>query len=142
MYAPEGLGKFAVFRENPLSVSMAWTNFLRNPVLIRPPTSHISHCNTRMISGRIPVPTTRTCRCSIDAMPVGGDVFSVTSSSKSDVDYLGQSTKGDLNLKLEHFEAFGKNYIFFLFFLVFLLCFLCFPIMYLMSFLLLHCKAF
>jgi hypothetical protein len=113
MYAPEGLGKFAVFRENPLSVSMAWTNFLRNPVLIRPPTSHISHCNTRMISGRVPVPTTRTCRCSIDAKPVGGDVFSVTSSSKSDVDYLGQSTKGDLNLKLEHFEAFGKNYIFF-----------------------------
>lgn len=40
-------------------------------------------------------------------------MFSVTLSSKSDVDYLGQSTKGDLNLKLEHFEAFGKNYIFF-----------------------------
>ncbi|GAA0169786.1 nucleotide phosphatase [Lithospermum erythrorhizon] len=29
---------------------------------------------------------------------VGDDVFSVTSSTKSDVDYLGQSTKGDLNL--------------------------------------------
>ncbi|XP_059450053.1 uncharacterized protein LOC132181025 [Corylus avellana] len=107
MYAPEGLGKFAVFRENPLSLSMASTNFLRNPVLIRPHTSHISQCNTRMISGRVPVPTMRTCRCSIDAKPVGGDVFSVTSSGKSDVDYLGQSTKGDLNLKLEHLEAFG-----------------------------------
>ncbi|KAF5941424.1 hypothetical protein HYC85_019066 [Camellia sinensis] len=37
------------------------------------------------------------CRCSV----AGGDVFSVTSSSKSDVDYLGQSTKGDLNLNFE-----------------------------------------
>ncbi|KAE9602530.1 hypothetical protein Lal_00049980 [Lupinus albus] len=41
------------------------------------------------------------CRC------VGGDVFSVTPSNNSDVDYLGQSTKGDLNVKLEHLEAFG-----------------------------------
>ncbi|KAF3332907.1 5'-nucleotidase domain-containing protein 4 isoform X1 [Carex littledalei] len=36
----------------------------------------------------------------------GGDVFSVTSSAKSDVDYLGESTKGDLNVKREHFQAF------------------------------------
>ncbi|KAL5700664.1 hypothetical protein ACHQM5_026083 [Ranunculus cassubicifolius] len=32
---------------------------------------------------------------------VGEEVFSVTSSSKSEVDYLGESTKGDLNVKLE-----------------------------------------
>ncbi|PIA60710.1 hypothetical protein AQUCO_00300312v1 [Aquilegia coerulea] len=38
---------------------------------------------------------------------VGGEVFSETSSSKSDVDYLGESTKGDLNVKKEHLEAFG-----------------------------------
>lgn len=29
----------------------------------------------------------------------GTELFSVTSSDKSDVDYLGQSTRGDLNLK-------------------------------------------
>ncbi|XP_020103387.1 5'-nucleotidase domain-containing protein 4 isoform X1 [Ananas comosus] len=38
-----------------------------------------------------------------------GDVFSVTSSSKSVVDYLGESTKGDLNVKEEHLEAFGVD---------------------------------
>lgn len=43
------------------------------------------------------------CRCS-----VRDEVFSVTSSSKSEVDYLGESTKGDLNLNLEHLEAFGS----------------------------------
>jgi hypothetical protein len=134
MYVTEGLGKFSVFGEKPLAVSMASTNFLRNPVLIRPPTSHFNHCNTRMISGRVPVPVMRKCRCSIDAKSVGGDVFSVTSSSKSDVDYLGQSTKGDLNLKLEHLEAFGKTIYIFYVFLVFLFCFLCFPIISLMSF--------
>ncbi|KAM7278149.1 hypothetical protein ACFE04_005283 [Oxalis oulophora] len=36
------------------------------------------------------------------------DVFSVTSSSKSDVDYLGQSTKGDLNLNF-NFDSLGIN---------------------------------
>ncbi|XP_020593552.1 cytosolic purine 5'-nucleotidase isoform X2 [Phalaenopsis equestris] len=36
-------------------------------------------------------------------------VFSETSSSKSDVDYLGQSTKGDLNIRQEHLEAFGMD---------------------------------
>ncbi|XP_020520497.1 cytosolic purine 5'-nucleotidase isoform X1 [Amborella trichopoda] len=40
----------------------------------------------------------------------GGDIFSETSSSKSDVDYLGESTKGDLNVKQEHLQAFSyKN---------------------------------
>jgi hypothetical protein len=134
MYATEGLGKFSVFGEKPLSVSMASTNFLRNPVLIRPPTwatSHTNHCNTRIISGRVPVPTMLTCRCSVDAKSVGGDVFSVTSSSKSDVDYLGQSTKGDLNLKLDRLEAFGKTIHFMSFwffcsvFFVFLACLYC-----------------
>ncbi|TKY54329.1 Cytosolic purine 5'-nucleotidase [Spatholobus suberectus] len=47
------------------------------------------------------------CRCTVDSKSVGGDVFSVTPSNKSDVDYLGESTKGDLNVKLEHLEAFG-----------------------------------
>lgn len=38
---------------------------------------------------------------------VGDDVFSVTTSSKYEVDYLGQSTKGDLNLKLDPLQSFG-----------------------------------
>lgn len=38
---------------------------------------------------------------------VGDDVFSVTTSSKYKVDYLGQSTKGDLNLKLDFLQSFG-----------------------------------
>ncbi|KAK9003154.1 hypothetical protein V6N11_060721 [Hibiscus sabdariffa] len=40
---------------------------------------------------------------------VGEDVFSLTSSSKCDVDYLGQSTKGDLNVNLKHLEFFGLD---------------------------------
>lgn len=65
---------------------------------------------------RIPMASIK-CRCSsggsgssssVDAAkPAGGDLFSVTSSSKSDVDYLGESTKGDLNLKLDFLQAFG-----------------------------------
>lgn len=39
---------------------------------------------------------------------IGGDVFSVTSSSKSDIDYLGESTKGDLNVKKEHLGSLGE----------------------------------
>ncbi|MED6142737.1 hypothetical protein PIB30_000299 [Stylosanthes scabra] len=50
------------------------------------------------------------CRCTVDSKTsVGGEVFSVTPSGKSDVDYLGESTKGDLNVKLEHLEAFGTD---------------------------------
>ncbi|MQM06308.1 hypothetical protein Taro_039128 [Colocasia esculenta] len=46
------------------------------------------------------------CAGAVDAAgSVGGEVFSVTSSSKSDVDYLGESTKGDLNVNREHLEA-------------------------------------
>ncbi|ESQ32394.1 hypothetical protein EUTSA_v10003802mg [Eutrema salsugineum] len=40
---------------------------------------------------------------------VGDDVFSVTTSSKYEVDYLGQSTKGDLNLKLDPLHSFGNG---------------------------------
>lgn len=84
----------------PLSMTAA--AFLKNPVLVRP-----KFHQTDLIFGRSPMATTMMCRCSIDAKSVGGDVFSVTSSSKSDVDYLGESTKGDLNIKVEHMETFG-----------------------------------
>ncbi|OIW00185.1 hypothetical protein TanjilG_29175 [Lupinus angustifolius] len=36
-----------------------------------------------------------------------GDVFSVTPPNDSDVDYLGQSTKGDFNLNFKYLQAFG-----------------------------------
>lgn len=51
----------------------------------------------------------RKCGCNggVDTKSVGEEVFSVTSSSHCDVDYLGQSTRGDLNLKINHLEAFG-----------------------------------
>ncbi|XP_061354796.1 uncharacterized protein LOC133299353 [Gastrolobium bilobum] len=47
------------------------------------------------------------CLCSLDPKPVTSGVFSVTPSNKYEVDYLGESTKGDLNVKLEHLHAFG-----------------------------------
>ncbi|TYJ45602.1 hypothetical protein E1A91_A02G068200v1 [Gossypium mustelinum] len=48
------------------------------------------------------------CGCS-SSSSVGGDAFSLTSSSKCDVDYLGESTKGDLNINLKHLENFGLD---------------------------------
>lgn len=44
------------------------------------------------------------CCCS-----VGEQVFSVTPSNNYDVDYLGQSTKGDLNLNFDHLDVFGNS---------------------------------
>lgn len=66
----------------------------------------------------------------MDAKHVGDDVFSVTSTSKYDVDYLGESTKGDLNLKIDHLEAFGMNFVrlYCLKFLPLLVVIACFPI--------------
>ncbi|XP_068659725.1 uncharacterized protein [Aristolochia californica] len=49
------------------------------------------------------------CCRAIEAKSVGEEPFSVTLSSKSDVDYLGESTKGDLNVKRGHLEAFGMD---------------------------------
>lgn len=35
--------------------------------------------------------------------------FSVTSSGLSEVDYLGESTRGDLNVRRKHLEALGER---------------------------------
>lgn len=43
-------------------------------------------------------------RCS-----VGEQIFSVTPSTNHEFDYLGQSTKGDLNLNFDHLDAFGNS---------------------------------
>ncbi|KAG0496490.1 hypothetical protein HPP92_001181 [Vanilla planifolia] len=48
------------------------------------------------------------CRA-MEAKRLVEDVFSETLSSKSEVDYLGESTKGDLNLNKEHLEEFGLH---------------------------------
>jgi hypothetical protein len=37
--------------------------------------------------------------------------FSVTSSGLSEVDYLGESTRGDLNVRRERLEALGELYV-------------------------------
>uniref|UniRef100_A0A2P2J9V3 5'-nucleotidase domain-containing protein 4 n=3 Tax=Rhizophora mucronata TaxID=61149 RepID=A0A2P2J9V3_RHIMU len=52
----------------------------------------------------------RRCRCSVDA-DAGEQLFCVTSSTECDVDYLGQSTKGDFNLNvpLDRLQAFGTD---------------------------------
>jgi hypothetical protein len=91
MYATEVLSKFSATLPMAASIRSPVVNL----VVIRQATCQNIHT---------------ICRCnSVDAnsVSVEGDVFSVTSSSKSDFDYLGESTKGDLNLKLEHLQAFG-----------------------------------
>ncbi|GAB2265537.1 hypothetical protein Dimus_000585 [Dionaea muscipula] len=50
------------------------------------------------------------CLCNLDekaatATPLGAEAFRLTSSSKSEVDYLGQSTRGDLNVNLEYLQS-------------------------------------
>ncbi|KAH0993225.1 hypothetical protein GBA52_004708 [Prunus armeniaca] len=50
------------------------------------------------------------CQCSSSSSSSSGvdekSVFSLTSSSKYE-DYMGEKTKGDLNVRVEHLEAFG-----------------------------------
>ncbi|OWM67376.1 hypothetical protein CDL15_Pgr000828 [Punica granatum] len=98
--AAEVLGKFSAQRETP--PSMAAAHFINNHgVFVRPNFAQIPKVGARK------APT--LCLCSSSSSSVGekSEVFSVTSSSKCDVDYLGESTKGDLNVKMEHLEAFG-----------------------------------
>ncbi|PKI43072.1 hypothetical protein CRG98_036551 [Punica granatum] len=81
---------------------MAAAHFINNHgVFVRPNFAQIPKVGARK------APT--LCLCSSSSSSVGekSEVFSVTSSSKCDVDYLGESTKGDLNVKMEHLEAFG-----------------------------------
>lgn len=96
MYAAEVFGIFAVHGgDASFSISAITNNCFRNATF-----------TTRNTVVRFAKSST-LCRCSVDSKSVGDDVFSVTPSNKSDVDYLGESTKGDLNVKLEHLQAFG-----------------------------------
>jgi len=51
------------------------------------------------------------CRCGAGAgdkaAVTAGPAFSVTPRNESDVDYLGESTKGDFNVNFDHLEALG-----------------------------------
>lgn len=85
--------------------SMAATNFLRNPVRIRPTWSHnILITKSLVWHHSIKWQCSSSSNVSVDDK----SLFSVTPATKYDVDYLGEKTKGDLNVKLESLEAFGK----------------------------------
>ncbi|XP_027334085.1 5'-nucleotidase domain-containing protein 4-like isoform X2 [Abrus precatorius] len=80
----------------PLHVSP--TNCFKNG-----PTSRNAFFNVELT-----IHASTLCLCSVDSNQVNdGSVFSVTPSNSCDVDYLGESTKGNLNVKVEHLEAFG-----------------------------------
>ncbi|KAH7513546.1 hypothetical protein FEM48_Zijuj12G0211700 [Ziziphus jujuba var. spinosa] len=86
-------------------------DYWANTNSLRKPTSHFkSNVFVPKFTVSFNVrPSFLNCGCTkLDdkAVGVGNDAFSVTSSSKYDVDYLGESTKGDLNLNLEHLESF------------------------------------
>ena len=89
-------------------ILMAVAASLGNPALTR--ATLLSPVNKQHLTSRRAQKMT-LCLCAMDSksVGVGGDVFSVTSSAKSGVDYLGQSTKGDMNVKLEHLDAFGNS---------------------------------
>lgn len=88
-----------------VSVSEASTMgkcYLRNPnSLVAPAPAPVSH-KFMLSFAAVARPrggAAATTKCS--AQP-SSEVFSVTSSSGRDIDYLGESTKGDLNLNLDH----------------------------------------
>lgn len=84
----------------------------QNLILATPHMRNLTHSFPDLSS------RSRALRCvTAGVQPSGGEVFSVTSSSKSIVDYLGESTKGDMNVKEEHLEAFGELFLFFFIYL-------------------------
>ncbi|KAL3727894.1 hypothetical protein ACJRO7_032612 [Eucalyptus globulus] len=102
---------FSLWRENPASVAPA-SCFIKNRGALLALSPGFARGG---VGGGVNL---LRCRCSrsVSEKPAGGgggggggggEVFYATPSSKSDVDYLGMSTKGDLNVKMEHFEAFG-----------------------------------
>ena len=106
MYAAEVFRVFAVRGGNASPAVAPTTNCLKIAAFSTP--TFRNSVNARWAKALT------LCRCSVDSKSsVGDEVFSVTQSNKSDVDYLGESTKGDLNVKLEHLEAFGKTWNFF-----------------------------
>ncbi|XP_057958916.1 uncharacterized protein LOC131151651 isoform X3 [Malania oleifera] len=97
MYAREVLGKLAVCGESPVSLD------------IRDPRRRLGRF-PESVSGRPPTMFRRRiirAKSSIGGGGESGDAFAVTSPGKCEVDYLGESTKGDLNVRMDRLEAFG-----------------------------------
>ncbi|GAU16742.1 hypothetical protein TSUD_199840 [Trifolium subterraneum] len=100
MYAADVLSMSALHGINTSSsVVPTITNSFKN-LAFNIPTSH-NATNVKLSKALT------LCRCTVDSKSIGGDVFSVTPPNTCDVDYLGESTKGDLNVKLEQLQAFG-----------------------------------
>ena len=91
--AAEGLSKWGVCRELPLSAAP------------RAKTTSF-HCRNFLLApvSRFSIKPSFSCFCAL----AGDDVFSVTSPTQSNVDYLGQSTKGDLNVKVDQLDSLGN----------------------------------
>ncbi|KAK9934146.1 hypothetical protein M0R45_021300 [Rubus argutus] len=87
--------------------SMVATSFFRNPVRIRPISHNIILTKPLVWNYGMKCQCSSTSSSSSSVSVDDKSVFSETSSSKYDVDYLGEKTKGDLNVKVEHLEAFG-----------------------------------
>ncbi|KAJ6319018.1 hypothetical protein OIU76_014374 [Salix suchowensis] len=91
----EVLGKFFLLQKDSLRGSPMAAEATTNPLLFVRPRPMFAN---NIIRSQMMM----ACCCS-----VGEQVFSVTPSNNYDVDYLGQSTKGDLNLNFDHLDVFG-----------------------------------
>jgi hypothetical protein len=87
----EGLAKFWLAQQRDTRCGAPLSN---SPLFVRPMFANTTKRARMMV----------VCRCS-----VGDQIFSVTPSTNYEFDYLGQSTKGDLNLNFDHLDAFGKS---------------------------------
>ncbi|CAM8985499.1 unnamed protein product [Rhodiola kirilowii] len=64
-----------------------------------------------LVSDKLRLATCRSVvvRCSSRTEPAGRGLFTETSSGECDVDYLGESTKGDLNLRCDDFDVNNQD---------------------------------
>ncbi|KAG5235987.1 hypothetical protein OIU76_010808 [Salix suchowensis] len=89
----EVLAKFWLAQQRDTRCGAPMSN---SPFLVRPMFANTTKRTRRMMM--------MVRRCS-----VGEQIFSVTPSTNHEFDYLGQSTKGDLNLNFDHLDAFGMD---------------------------------
>ncbi|KAJ6770899.1 5'-NUCLEOTIDASE DOMAIN-CONTAINING [Salix koriyanagi] len=90
----EVLAKFWLAQQRDTRCGAPMSN---SPFLVRPMFANTTKRTRRMMMMMVR-------RCS-----VGEQIFSVTPSTNHEFDYLGQSTKGDLNLNFDHLDAFGMD---------------------------------
>ncbi|KAJ6430825.1 hypothetical protein OIU84_018351 [Salix udensis] len=90
----EVLAKFWLAQQRDTRCGAPMSN---SPFLVRP-----MFANTTKRTRRRMMMMVRRCS-------VGEQIFSVTPSTNHEFDYLGQSTKGDLNLNFDHLDASGMD---------------------------------